>query len=161
MTCIHRLETGVIDYVISHIPVYKQIVTFNILNDHEPNSDHRLLTIFLKKNHVQKSHWRELCWSKALDYWKKKKYSRFLKNLNNELNILSNKNNTDDLYNHFKTTLFTSINRFSTEVLHKKENGMTKPWYDKRCNISRKTSRDAYSESLKYNNVKIQSLNKK
>jgi exonuclease III len=47
MTCIHGLGSSVVDYVISDIPVYNQIVNFDLLNDHEPDSDHRPLTLTL------------------------------------------------------------------------------------------------------------------
>jgi len=36
----------------------------------------------------------------------------FLKDLNNELNILSNKENIENLYHNFMKTLSTSINKF-------------------------------------------------
>jgi hypothetical protein len=35
MPCIHGLDNNVVDYVISDIPVYNQIVNFDLLNDHE------------------------------------------------------------------------------------------------------------------------------
>jgi hypothetical protein len=79
----------------------------------------------------------------------KNKVDIFLKDLNNELNLLSNKDNIEDLYHNFMTTLSTSINKFSIEVLCKKENRMTNPWYDKECKIARKSIRDASNESLK------------
>jgi hypothetical protein len=47
MTCIHGLGSSVMDYVIFDIPISNQIVTFDLLNDHEPNSDHRPLTLTL------------------------------------------------------------------------------------------------------------------
>jgi hypothetical protein len=47
MTCIHGIGSSVMDYVISDIPIYNQIVNFDLLNDHEPNSDHRPLTLTL------------------------------------------------------------------------------------------------------------------
>jgi hypothetical protein len=47
MTCIHGLGNNVMDYVISDIPIYNQIVNFDLLNDHEPNFDHRPLTLTL------------------------------------------------------------------------------------------------------------------
>jgi hypothetical protein len=48
MTCIHGLGSSVVDYVISDIPVSNQITTFDLLNDHEPDSDHKPLTLTLK-----------------------------------------------------------------------------------------------------------------
>jgi hypothetical protein len=47
MTCIHGLGSSVVDYVISDIPVYNQIVTFDHLNDHEPDSNLIPLTLTL------------------------------------------------------------------------------------------------------------------
>jgi hypothetical protein len=36
MTCIHGIGSSIVDYVISDILVSNQIVTFDLLNDHEP-----------------------------------------------------------------------------------------------------------------------------
>ena len=47
MTCIHGLSSSVVDYVISNIRVSNQIETFDLLNDHEPDSDHKPLTLTL------------------------------------------------------------------------------------------------------------------
>jgi exonuclease III len=47
MTCIHGLGSSVVDYVIFDIYVSNQITTFNLLNDHEPDSDHKPLTLTL------------------------------------------------------------------------------------------------------------------
>jgi hypothetical protein len=47
MTCIHGLGNSVVDYVIFDILIYNQIVNFDILNDHEPDSDHRPLILTL------------------------------------------------------------------------------------------------------------------
>jgi hypothetical protein len=47
MTCIHGLGSSVINYVISDIPIYKQIVKFDLLGDHKLNSHHRPLTLTL------------------------------------------------------------------------------------------------------------------
>lgn len=44
-----------------------------------------------------------------------------LKDLNSELNLLSYKNNIEDLYHTFTTNLSTSINKLSIEVLCKKQ----------------------------------------
>jgi hypothetical protein len=148
MTCIHGLGSSVIDYVIYDIPIYNQIVNFDILNDHEPDSDHRPLTLTLnfvmhkipiEENYDNQKHL----------IFDKNKVDLFLKDLNNELNLLSNKDNIEDLYHNFTTTLSTSINKFSIKVLCKKENRMTNPWYDKECKIARKSIRDASNESLK------------
>ena len=47
MTCIHGLGSSVVDYVISDIPLYNKIINFDILNDHDPDSDHRPLIVTL------------------------------------------------------------------------------------------------------------------
>lgn len=61
----------------------------------------------------------------------KHKANLFLKDLNNELNLLSNKDNIGDLYHNFTTSLSPSINKVSIEVSCKKENRMTNLWYGK------------------------------
>jgi hypothetical protein len=47
MTYIHGLGSNAMDYVISYIHVYNQIVKFDLLNDHVPESDHRPLSLTL------------------------------------------------------------------------------------------------------------------
>ena len=47
ITCIHGLESNVADCVISNIPLKIQIINFDILNDHEPDLDHRPLIVTL------------------------------------------------------------------------------------------------------------------
>lgn len=47
MTCIHGLGSSVVDYVISNLPLYNKITNFDILNNHDPNFDHRPLLITL------------------------------------------------------------------------------------------------------------------
>jgi len=47
MSCIHGHDSSVVDYVISYLPLYKKIINFDILNDHELDSDHRPLLITL------------------------------------------------------------------------------------------------------------------
>ena len=47
LTCIHGLCSSVVDYVIFDILVSNQIATFDLLNDHEPDSDHKPLTLTL------------------------------------------------------------------------------------------------------------------
>ena len=51
------------------------------------------------------------------------------------------------------TTLSTFIKNISIEVLCKKENKKTNPWYDIDYKIARKVIRDAFNESLKSNNI--------
>ena len=47
MICIHGLGSSVVDYVIVDIPLYNEIINFDILNDHEPDSYHRPLIVTL------------------------------------------------------------------------------------------------------------------
>ena len=47
MKCIHGLGSSVVDYVIFDIPLYNEIINFDILNDHQPDSDHRPLIVTL------------------------------------------------------------------------------------------------------------------
>jgi hypothetical protein len=148
MTCIHGLGSSVMDYVIYDIPVYNQIVNFDLLNDHEPNSDHRPLTLTLNFS-MHKIPIEENFDNQRHLLFDKSKVDIFLKDLNSELNLLSYKDNIEDLYHNFTTTLSTSINKFSIEVLCKKKNRTTNPWYDNECKIARKSIRDASNESLK------------
>jgi hypothetical protein len=48
MTCIHEPNNSVVDYVISKILVYYQIVNFDILSDHETDLNHKTLLLTLK-----------------------------------------------------------------------------------------------------------------
>ena len=83
----------------------------------------------------------------------KSKVDIFLKDLNSKLNLLTYKNNIEELYHNFTTTLSTSINKFSFEVSYKKNNRTTNPWYDNECKISRKAIRDSSNESLKLDKI--------
>ena len=47
MTCIHGLGSSVEDSVIFDIPLYNEIINFDILNDHKPDSYHRPLIVTL------------------------------------------------------------------------------------------------------------------
>jgi hypothetical protein len=57
----------------------------------------------------------------------KSKVDLFLKDLNSELHLLTYKDNIDDFYHNFTTTLSTSINKLSLEVSCKKNNRTTNP----------------------------------
>ena len=122
MTCIHGLGSSVVDDEISDIPVSNQITTFDLLNDHEP--DHKPLTLSLKFSmHRSTIEWnydnqRNLCFDKS-------KVDIFLKDLNSKLKLLTYKDNIEELYHNFTTTLSTSINKFSFEVSYKKNNRKT------------------------------------
>jgi hypothetical protein len=67
--------------------------------------------------------------------------------------MLTYKENIEDLYHNFTTTLSTSINKFSFEVSCKNNNRGTNPWYDNECKISRKSIRDASNEFLKLDKI--------
>ena len=83
----------------------------------------------------------------------KQKIDLFLKDLRNALKHILYQNNMEVDYHNFTTTLSTSINNFSIEVLHKKKNSTTNPWYDNECKIARKSIRDASNASLKYDKI--------
>ena len=100
------------DYMIYDIPIYNQIVYFDLLNDHELDYDHRPLIqplnflihkIPIEENYYHKKH----------ILFDKSKVDIFLKDLNSELNILSYTDNIKNLYHNFTTSLSTSINKFS------------------------------------------------
>jgi hypothetical protein len=126
MTCIHGLGSSVIDYVISDIPVSNQIASFDLLNDHEPDFDHKPLTLTLNLSMHRSTiednfdNKRNLCFDKS-------KVDLFLKDLNSKLNLLTYKDNIEELYHNFTTIVSTSINKLSFEVCYKKNNRMTNP----------------------------------
>jgi hypothetical protein len=130
MTYIHGLGSSVVDYVIYDIPVSNQITTFDLLNDYEPNYDHKTLTLTLKFS-MHKSTIEENYENQRHLHFDKSKFDIFLKDLNSKLKLLTYKDNIEELYHNFTTTLSTSINKFSLEVSHKMNNRTTNPWYDK------------------------------
>jgi hypothetical protein len=148
------LGSSVVDYVISHIHVSNKVTTFELLNDHEPDSDHKPLTLtlnfYMHKSAIEKNsnNQRNLCFDKS-------KFDLVLKDLNSKLNLLTYKDNIEELYHNFTTTLSTSINKFSLEVSYKKNNRMANPWYDKECKIARKSIRDASNEPLKLDKINM------
>jgi hypothetical protein len=154
MTCIHGLGSSVVDYVIYDIPISNQITTFDLLNDHEPDSNHKPLTLTLKFS-MHRSTIEENYDNQRNLRFDKSKVDIFLKDLNSKLNLLTYKDNIEELYHNFTTTLSTSINKFSFEVFHKKNNRTTNPWYDKECKIARKSIRDASNEPLKLDKINM------
>ena len=68
----------------------------------------------------------------------KNKADIFLHDLKNQLVPLSSTENIENLYNNFATTLLSSINKFSIEVLTKMSNSRTNPWYDQERKDARK-----------------------
>jgi hypothetical protein len=102
---------------------------------------------------MHKSAIKENSGNKRNLHFDKSKVDLFLKDLNSKLNLLTYKDNIEELYHNFTTTLSTSINKFSFEVSYKKNNRTTNPWYDKECKIARKAIRDASNESLKLDKI--------
>jgi hypothetical protein len=88
-------------------------------------------------------------------HFDKSKVDIFLKGLNSKLNLLTYKDNIEELYHNFTTTISTSINKFSFEVSCKKNNRTTNPWYDKESKIARKVIRDSSNESLKHDKINM------
>ena len=86
-------------------------------------------------------------------HFEKIKVDIFLKDLNIKLNLLTYKDNIQELYHNFKTTLSTSINKLSFKVSYKNNNRMTNPWYDKECKIAKKSIRGASNEPLKLDKI--------
>jgi len=134
MTCIHGLGSSFIDYVISNILVSNQIRTFDLLNDHEPDSDHKPLTLTLKFS-MHRRTIEDNSDNQMNLHFDKSKVDLFLKDLKSKSNLLTYKDNIEEIYHNFTTTLSTSINKFSFEVSYKKNNRTTNPWYDKECKI--------------------------
>jgi hypothetical protein len=116
--------------VIYDISVSNQITIFNLLNDHEPNSDHKNLTLTLNIS-LNMSVIEENYDNQRQLRFEKSKVDLFLKDLNSELHLLTYKDNIEELYHNFTTTLSTSINKFSFEVSCKMNNRTTNPCYDK------------------------------
>jgi hypothetical protein len=118
MTCIHWLGSSVVDYVIYDILVSNQITNFDLLNYHKPDSDHKPLTLTLKfsmhRSTIEKNYDNQNNF-----HFDKSKVDIFLKDLNSKSNILTYKDNIEEIYHNFTTTLSTSINKFSFEVSYK------------------------------------------
>ena len=111
-----------VDYVISNIPLHNEIINFDILNDHEPNLDHRDL---IEDNPLNKINL----------IFDRNKNDIFLNELKKHLLHLSSIDNIEDLYHNFTTTLSYSINKFSIEVSSNKINSKTNRWNDKDCKV--------------------------
>ena len=77
----------------------------------------------------------------------------FLHNLKNQLVPLSSMENIENLYHNFSTTLSSSINKFSIEVLTKTSNSRTNPWYDQECKDARKEIKQATIDSIKIDKI--------
>jgi hypothetical protein len=78
------------------------------------------------------------------------------------LNLLTYKDNIEDVYHYFTTTLSNYINKFSIEVSCKKNNRTNNTWYDNDCKNARKSIKDVSNEPLKIDKInKYKSLIKK
>jgi hypothetical protein len=113
--------------VILDIPVYNQIVNVNLLNDNKLDSNHRPLTLslnfILHKNPLENNSDNQIHF-----IFDKNKVDLVLKDLNTKLNLLSYKNNIEEIYHIFRTITSTSIKKFSIKVLCKKKNRIANPW---------------------------------
>jgi exonuclease III len=94
MNCIHVLGSSVVDYVISDIPVSNQIIIFDLLNDHKPESDHKPLTLTLKLS-MHRSTIEENYDNQRNLFFDKSKIDIFLKDLNTKLNLLTYKDDIE------------------------------------------------------------------
>ena len=83
----------------------------------------------------------------------KQKVDIFLEDLSNALKLILYQNNIEVEYWNFTTTLSTSINNLSIEVLRKNKNSETNAWFDNECKIAIKFIRDASNASLKYDKM--------
>lgn len=125
MTCIHGHGNNVVDYAISDTQVLNCLVNFDLLNDHEPNSDHIPLSLTLNLDmhtrHIQKNgeNQRHIHFDKSKE--------DLLKYLTRDLGSLTYNDNNDHIYHNFTTTLSTTINKFSTEVSSKNNNRSSNP----------------------------------
>jgi hypothetical protein len=90
--------------VIFDIPISNQIANFDLLNDHEPNSDHKPFTLTLKF-FMHRSAIEENSDNQRNLRFDKSKVDIFLKDLNSKLNLLTYKENIEELYHNFTTTL--------------------------------------------------------
>ena len=61
--------------------------------------------------------------------------------------------NIENLYHNFATTLSSSINKFSIEVLTKMSNNRTNPWYDQKCKDARKEIKQATIYLIKMDKI--------
>jgi hypothetical protein len=94
MICIHGLGSSVVDYVISDILVSNQITTFDLLNDHELDSDHKPLTLTPKFS-MHRSTIEENYDNQRNFHFGKSKFDIFLKDLNSKLKLLPYKDNIE------------------------------------------------------------------
>ena len=134
--------------------LYNEIINVDILNDHEPDSNHRPLIVTL--NFVMyRDPIEDKPYSQKNLIFDRNKNDIFLNELKINLLPLSSIDNIEDLYHNFTTTLSYSINKFSIEVSSNKRNRKTNPWYDKYCKSARREIKEVVDESLKIGKIKI------
>ena len=80
--------------MISDILISNQIITFDLLNDHEPDSDHKPLTLILNFS-MHRSAIEENFDNQRNLRFEKSKVDIFLKDLNSKLNLLTYKDNIE------------------------------------------------------------------
>lgn len=119
MTCFHGLGSSVLDYAISNTHVLNHITNFELLDDYEFDSDQRTLSLTLNLV-IHTSHMQETIESQRRTHFDRSNIDLFLKDLERDLGSLTYNNNIDQIYYKFTTTLSTTINKFSIEVLYKK-----------------------------------------
>lgn len=148
MTCIHGLGSSTVDSVIYDIPSYNEIIKFDILNNHEPDYDHRPLTITF--NLAMHSDYTEENFDgqKHLIF-DKNKVDLVLDDLKNNIFPLSYMNTIENLYHNFTKSLSSSIEKFSIDVSRRKRDRITNPWYDQECKDARNEIKKTIDESLK------------
>lgn len=88
MVCMHVLGNSVMDDVICDIHFSNQIVIVYLLNGHEPNSNHRPLTLILNCA-MHKSHMYENCENQKYMLFDENKMGLVLKDLNRDLCLLT------------------------------------------------------------------------
>ena len=94
--------------MISDIPLYNEIINFDILKDHEPDSDHRPLIVTLNFG-MHRDPIEDNPYSQKNLIFDRNKNDLFLNDLKIIFLPLSSIDNIEDLYHNFTTTLSYSI----------------------------------------------------
>ena len=153
MTCLHGISSSVLDYVIYDIPLYKKLINFDILNEHELDSNHRPLIVtlnfFTHRDPIEDNSrgQKNLIFDRI-------KINLFLNELKINFHHLSSINHIEYLCHNFTTTLSYFINKFSIEVSSNKRNRKTNPSYDKVCKSVMKEIKESFDDSLKTEKIK-------
>ena len=112
MTYIHGFGSSVVDYVIFYLPLYNEIISFDILYDHNPDFDHMPLIITL--NFVMhRDPIEDNPYSQKNLFFDRNKNDLFLNELKTNFLPLSIIDNIDDLYHNFTPPLSYYITKFS------------------------------------------------